>query len=134
MEEPGRYIGVCQSMKLTTSMGGKPYFDIQFKITQRAGDGEWIDIEEPYDRGVRVYLTKPAEPQSFAILQNIGFNGDFDNPCITNEYLELMCRHQNYNGRTSERWEFPRLARAAPPDDLVIADLRERWRQVTEQL
>jgi hypothetical protein len=62
-------------------------------------------------------------------LTALAFNGDFENPDVTHEPVQLTCKHEEYQGKTQERWdlaEFATRERQAPQAD-EIRKLKARW-------
>jgi len=115
----GRYLGTCKDLGMDTSVNKTLLLDVIFEVSQIASNGNWEQVS-PFDRHVRIYLSPAAWPMSQQKLDSLDFNGDFRNPEITTEWVELICKHEDYKGQTRERWELAEWGnqeRLAPPDD-----------------
>ena len=127
----GLYLGNFNNMGLDTSSKGTPCLDIVFDINHildETGD-DWAAIEEPFQRHVKVYLSDASWEMSKKRLTALQYNGDFDNPDITHEPVQLTCKHEEYQGKLTEKWdlaEFATRERQAPNAD-EIRKLKARW-------
>lgn len=119
----GNYQGWVESVATTTSGRGNPQLEIRFCI------------DEGTRRTIFLSLTDAAREKFVdGVLEQIGFNGDFANPTIAQEFyddykLEVYCKHEEYDGKTRERWAISSgdFQNEAAGDD-VIARLNASWR------
>lgn len=125
----GTYRAVVDSITVGESAKGTPQlvFAVNVHVTTS-------DVRR---RNITLFLSDKALPYSEKTLADLGFNGDYENPCIKPEAyadgVEVYCKHEEYeaNGerKMAERWNFsmPRAA-VKPASDTVKATLAQRWR------
>lgn len=132
---PGSYW--CRLLGAVVSeIGDKktPALVMKFDITHRAGsDGMWVDLPQPEQREVRLFLSEAAWPYTEEKLKAFGFSGDFGKPDFDPEWknagCELVCKHETSNGKVYEKWDFPRSAgETAPANPDVVRTLNARWK------
>ena len=105
--------------------------DIVFNVQLIASDGAWNDLDQPFDRHVRMYLSDAAWDQSIEKLALLGFNGDFKNPEITDDWVALECVHEEYNSKMGEKWELSDWGGSSErkaPDDNTLRTLNARYK------
>lgn len=90
---------------VTTESGAKktPTLALTFDVTHFAEGADWVEVPVT-ERTVFMYLSDAAWPYTSEKLQKLGFNGDFDNPTISQQQVSLELTHESYNGQTKERW------------------------------
>src|SRR4051812_513284 len=116
---PGSYFG--RPLKAVVAELGadkKPALVISFDITAVARDGAWVDLPNPEQRDVKMFLTVNAWPYTEAKLKTLGFNGDFAAPLFSEEFnagAELVCTNRVYNGKTFDDFDFPRSSGEVAP-------------------
>jgi hypothetical protein len=131
LAQEGLYNGQCKEIGPNTSSKGTPFIDITFDIMLVAANGAWDDLDPPLTRHLRIYLSDAAWSQSLDKLKTLGFNGDFQNPKITEEWVELECKHEEYNGRMGEKWELANWGGGADrkaPDENTLRVLSARYK------
>lgn len=121
MVEPGTYTGVFRSIEV----GKSPNTGTPCVATV------WHIEEEDCERTVYTYINKNTQKISFAKLDSIGFNGDFDNPDVSIETVQLRCIHSEYNEQMREKWDFASWGGASvqEADKKVIKDLNAQWKK-----
>lgn len=84
-----------------SSQKGTPHFKVTFDI-------------EGNKKHAYLYLSDAAWPNSEEKLKKLGFNGEFEAPAIdTSLTITLNCKHETYNNKTREKWDFFAKDRAA---------------------
>jgi hypothetical protein len=69
-----------------------------------------------HEKKVFLSLSDAAWPYSAPKLERIGFNGNFTDPGIdTNMPIKLNCKHDFYNNKWKEKWDFFGSEREAKP-------------------
>jgi hypothetical protein len=116
LPEKGTYFAELQSAVLgdkrmkADGTWSAPQMVFSFQITHISKNGAWQALPGPFMRHVYSSLSEAAWPSTEQKLQALGFNGDFQNPDFSdktkNEGVELTCTHQEYQGKTSDKWEF----------------------------
>lgn len=101
----GTYCGTFVKGVVTESSKGTPSLAMTFSITHIAEGGDWVELADPLERTVFLYMSDNAWKYSKEKLEKLGFNGDFDNPQIKNEMVNLELKYENYNGADKARWE-----------------------------
>lgn len=109
--QPGNYLGQLVKGIVSESQGGKPQAAITFNVTHAAVDGQWQEIEHT-ERMLYLSMAGGAKPYTKKKLQTLGYesveNVDGE-PRIrfaaSDEAVELVCKHEPYNGETKERWD-----------------------------
>jgi len=91
----------------------------------------WYIEEEDCERTVYTYINKNTQKISFQKLDSIGFNGDFDNPEVSIETVQLRCTHSEYNEQEREKWDFASWGGASveEAEKKVIKDLNAQWKK-----
>lgn len=119
MLNPGTYLGRMTDCGQSKAKTGTPFFWIEFKIEYEAVNGNWEPIE-PTSRDVEFYLTDAAWDSSISKLKSLGWNGNLDAPEFGPEVaagIPLECKHEEYNGKTRERFGLPYAGRERTPLD-----------------
>ncbi len=110
VQPPGDYWGALSEIGTDKNKNGTPYMYFQFNITHKqAENSESVQVDKPFQREIRWYLTTAAWEGTEEKLKQIGFNGDFINPGIGDQFkiCWLQCEHNKGNdGKTYENWEF----------------------------
>lgn len=80
-------------------------------------------------RTVYLYLSEAALPHTEKKLVSLGFNGIYEAPEFTRtERVELRCKHEEYEGKTMERWDLGFLPKPADKDTLSTLSAKFRAR------
>lgn len=96
MWEAGKYRGNPISGLLGKAKTGTPQFVVTFEIEQSEGQ----------TREVFLFLSEGSIDNTMDKLDRLGFGGDFANPTFNcPEPVELECRHEEWNGKTREKWD-----------------------------
>jgi len=121
MIEPGVYTGVFRDIEI----GKSPNTGTPCVATI------WYIEEEDIERTVYTYINKNTMKTSFKKLDSIGFNGDFNNPAVSVESVELRCVHSEYDGKEREKWDFAAWGGAAveKTDNKTIRELNAMWKK-----
>ena len=133
MLSEGTYTGSIKNAGMDVASTGMPCMDIMFEITHMAQNGEWVGID-PQDRHLYLYCSDAAWQYTERKLNDLGFNGDFKNPKLTNEGVILECKHEIFKSQTREKWELPgggNRERQAPADD-ILRRLSTRYKAATD--
>ena len=129
MPNPGTYYGTKPRGVVAKTKEGKPQLAVTFDVAHVAENGAWKPMGSAYERTVFMSFSDAAMPYTEDKLQKLGFNGDFDNPAFSVEGVSLECRHEQYNGRQTEKWDLsggtftPEKA-----DDETIRHLNRLWK------
>ena len=126
MMNPGTYYARFNGGQNGTSRNGSPNVVAEFTITHQAIDDQWVDEPEQPNRTVYISMSDNAVPYSLPKLKLIGAAGDLLNLTFSKvgESFTLECKENFYEGKTTERWDFPQIAReVTPPSDDVLRRL-----------
>lgn len=119
-----------------------PYLYIKGNITHVWDGAQYDKLVTPLVRDVRYFVSDGAMPMTMPRLEAIGFNGDFANPDIApgiKEKTRFVCQHEDYNGKTIERWLLQDAEEAAPgasheaPDQQTILRLNQLYKAQKSQ-
>lgn len=120
---PGQYQATLQKIEVAAAKSGIPQAILTFSI-----DG--------HIRRVYLSLSEKAFKYSQASLATVGFNGDFAAPAFSNPGPHVLdCTNEEYEGKQTERWQFPRGPRELPKpigSDLAM-QLSARYRATVQQ-
>lgn len=105
----GRYIESKQK--------GTPGVEVTFDVMQ-------------HKKTVTMYLSDKSEERTMRLLADLGFNGDFENMAFADKEVELSCKHEDYNGKTYEKWNYWGEQQAAPIDISKAKSLTARFKSV----
>lgn len=114
----GYYWAAPLSGKLTTTQTGTMQFAIEFKL---------LDTDDR--RTVFLFTTDAAWPYTEEKLRKLGWNGNADDMAFTADRIELVCKHEQYNGKTREKWDVARDQAEMPvaPED-AKREVLARWK------
>ncbi len=110
MMNANNYFGKVRQGVLGTAKNEKktPYIAVTVTLTHEAGNGEWVEII-PVDRTAYWHLSDAAWPHTIKRLATIGFTRDFDAIAFVGDAVnigvEWVCSHEEYGGKTRERWD-----------------------------
>ncbi len=111
---PGSYLGKLVDAGLgEVGQNNTPAFILTFSLTHEARGGQWCDIT-PVSRDVQLFMTENAKGYAFADLRALGFNGDMADPKFSDDMytgLELECFHEQYQGKSQEKFKIAKLKR-----------------------
>lgn len=113
--EEGIYLGTYTGAQAIV-LGAKktPFITLDFDVTHKAGDGEWLECGATFQRGIRlcvsdgVWNNETAKSILLDKLKALGFNGDFASPVFGAELLlaeggtQLKCE---WDGKYNN-WDF----------------------------
>lgn len=130
----GTYFGQLQGGKVTKAKSGSPQMEVEFLVINVWNGSEWTPIAPGTMRTIYMSLTDDAWPYSQRKLEALGFNGNFRDPDFGNEAkgegVQLLCNHDSYNGKASEKWELANWGKrengSAGAD--VLRTLEARWK------
>lgn len=116
--EEGSYFGPLVSMEsVEVGQNSTPAFVMTWSLTHKAVNGQWHTIE-PFEAKTFQFLSQGAYAISFEQLEGMGFNGDFTAPELDPIYTEkgttLVCSHEDYQGKTRERWKCATWGEGSP--------------------
>ena len=109
----GRYRAEVVNQGLGKSKTGTPHFALRVKMLSQLVNGEEFDVRD-YERTIYVYLNDKTVKYTIEKLERLGFDGSSfrqldpsdPNACsFVGKLLELDCRHEEYNGEMSEKWD-----------------------------
>ena len=103
--EAGAYYGTVKQAVTSKAQTGSPQVAVAFDITHHAVAGQWIELSSPIERSMFLSLHANAKAYSQEKLRMLDFNGDFDEPILTTEGVRLTCSHEEYEGKSRDRWE-----------------------------
>lgn len=134
MKEKGTYFGKLQSGIVGQAKTGSPQMCIEFTVTHILGaDGQWQGCDE-FVRTVFMPMTDNAWPYAVEKLERLGFDGNFKTPGFSDaaqaEGVELLCRHESYEGRSVEKWDLAGGGSYVPKPagDDAVRRLAEKWK------
>lgn len=109
MIEAGTYLGKLAKWGSAESKTGTPYVYLDFTVGHRARDGQWAAMSKTETRTVYLYTSDAAYPYSAEKLTALGFNGLFNSgmdfsDAVKNDGVALECAHEEYDGKTREKW------------------------------
>lgn len=113
LKPEGTYLGSIVEIGTDESQQGTPFLFIEVQVNDIADDqGAWVECDKAL-RSINFYLSEKAWPHSREKLEKLGFNGDFNTPNIDDKYwtegVVLDCWHEEYEGKTREKWNFQEL-------------------------
>ena len=118
MLDPGTYRGYLKEAVTSEGKDASLRMEVMFAIRHVSHDDAWQEIAEA-ERTIYLYLSEKARPYTDAKLKALGFNGDFESPIFDartrEEGIDLVCRHEQYDGNTGERWELKNWKSKAKP-------------------
>jgi hypothetical protein len=89
----GTYKGRPTLTELGESGTGTPYVRVSFDV----GNGKTAFVY--------FYLSEKAKRYAERDLEALGFNWDEQAPAVAGDEVLLNCKHEEYNGKTKERWQ-----------------------------
>ena len=113
----GYYMGKPTGGRLTTTRGGTPQFAVTFAL------------EGGENRTVFMFATDKAWQYTEEKLLALGWNNDPDDMRFTTESIELSCKHEEYQGKTNEKWDVANGKKEwEPAPDDVKRSVMARWK------
>lgn len=131
MTPEGDYSAVIVKGITTKAQTGNPQMAVLLHITHDASNGEWRQLNEIIERNLYIALTDSAMPYAEQKLKTLGFNGDFGQPEFAIKAVAVICTHDDYQGKTRERWdlrEWGEKPDAERADDDVVRQLNAKWK------
>lgn len=111
---------------------------LSYNITHQSDGEDWQEVEKPFTRDIALWLTEKAFAGTMELLDQMGHNGDFVEPEFGNddvrENAQLECSHEEYEGKTKDRWELVEYRsgfQRKKADDKTLRQLQARaktWR------
>lgn len=98
MIEQGTYRAVAASAQLTETSKGKEFIAVEFKITEGEMAGEVV----PWSG----WLTEKAEDRTLSSLRAMGWGGDILDLSGLDTEVDVVVKHEEYNGNTSAKVAF----------------------------
>ena len=110
---------------------GKP---ISGRYTESKQKGT-LSVEVTFDvmghkKVIHFYLSEKAEEKSMRLLAELGFNNNWEAMAFADVEVELQCKHEEYNNKTQERWNFWGANQSAPIDINKAKSLSARFKSV----
>jgi len=113
MIDTGYYDGVLTDWGCNKSETGTGYIFLVFDV-------------EGQERTVRLFTSTKAWPYTKEKIQRLGFDGEnFPNE-LYQQGTRLQCSHEEYQGKTHEKWDLALGGGAKPDDD---ADLTQQFKK-----
>jgi len=119
----------------TCGQKASPLLRVHIQVNHYAQDEQWIPLDQPEQRELRLFLTDGAWPYTEKKLRALGFNGDFDEPRFAGEAINAICKHRagkdENAGKTFEDWdlaEWGESREAQPPDRETVRLLERKWK------
>lgn len=125
----GTYYCAITGAECVQSKSGNSQIEMKFQATHVQVGSEWQELLSPETKSMFMALTDAAYPYTSQKLEILKFNGDFNNIQFEVEAIALKLSHQDYEGRSMERWELAEWfggAREPAPED-EISKLNARW-------
>jgi len=129
LKTEGAYKGEILRHSLGLSANKTPYLELIARFNQIENDAlEFEDLETPFSKPVRIYLSTNAMDNSKKTLNHYGFAdstlarlrpGHPDAFSFAGKEIVATCRHGEYKGRPKEEWNVQR--RNAPADEAELA-------------
>lgn len=126
----GNYMATLAGMAYGESTNGKEV--MTYTIDVRVST---TDIRR---RTISAYFTGGARQYTEEQLRKMGFNGDFDQPAVDENWykepFEVYCKHEEWDDgkgqgpKTLEKWAFSQGNRIKPADANLKAQAAQRWR------
>lgn len=108
MLEPGTYLGTFKSGEACKTRGNKDQVACVFNVTAFAQGGKWVPIEHT-ERTVYLSLEGGAKEYTGKKLTNLEFDGNFSMSPLgfgkLGQGINLICRHETYNNKLSDKWD-----------------------------
>lgn len=83
-----------------------------------------------HKKSVTMYLCGAAEERTLRLMADLGFNNDWENMVFADKEVELSCKHEPYNGKVYEKWNYWGEQQAAPMDINKAKSLSARFKSV----
>lgn len=116
--EAGNYVGKPISGRYTESkQKGTPSVEVTFDVMG-------------HKKVIHFYLSEKAEERSMLLLKELGFNNNWEAMAFSDVEVELQCKHEEYNGKPQERWNFWGANQSAPIDINKAKSLSARFKSV----
>lgn len=125
MMDAGVYAGRVVSAKTTVAGTGSPQMEVECQLLNEDGS-ETSTV-------VKAVLSLTDKARSGFVdrkLAEMGFNGDFKDPQFAREVyerIELECAHDEWKGKTKEKWSLGRGG-TRPADNDILQRLAADWR------
>jgi len=130
--DEGRY-----QVKITAQAFGKspekhtPFFGLEFFVCGQYDPvtGELTGVGQRYVRETKLWITDGTFERTLQKLRSLGFEGSSFkelNPESSNHHsfvdveVDMVCQHEDYNGKAIERWELPGLSRTTMANDASV--------------
>lgn len=127
LRNPGVYIGKIKNWYRGVSQNGSAYIEFVVFVTEReTEEGEREKLETPFSVPVTRYMTPGALPITAADLAYLGYTDgdpaklDRDHPQAFNfrdKEVYVRCDHDEYQGKTREKWNLQRRKRPATAEE-----------------
>lgn len=128
----GKYWGPVTKLAFGQSKNGSPQVEVSIQLTHNE---QLEKLAQPIERTSFWSLVGAAEDYSMKKLDAIEFNGDFHNsPDYGQQAKEgvwWVCEHDEYNGKTRERWdllEWGTGRETKPMETDTLRTLTARWK------
>ena len=136
MTTPGIYYGKVVEAVTGEAGTGKPQLVATFAVTHHLDEqnNAWLPAEADMQRRMYLSLADGAWPYTQGKLELLGFSGDFENPQFGKPAQKLLCRHDEYQGRVTEKWELADYAggEVKPASTDVKKRLGAKWRATAD--
>lgn len=132
MNEIGEYNGYLQGGVVGETQGGTEQMVISFKVHYMKNEnGEWAELPVPIDANIYLSFSDKAWEWTEKKLVALGFNNNFDAPDFADDAktngVRLKNRHEDYQGKRTEKWELASFGGPAKADENKIKKLQQRW-------
>ncbi|MBN1456574.1 MAG: hypothetical protein JW912_01835 [Sedimentisphaerales bacterium] len=136
-KQAGTYYGVLVQAGVDTLNSEKktPFMYLTFRMTHFLEGGDWVGIDEPFERDVKYYLSDSAWSYTEKDLERLEFNGNFEEPEFKKEFYnpgtEVLCSVRREGDKSYEDWDLPGgvngpRERTAPSKE-VLQKFKARW-------
>lgn len=135
MAAEGKYHGILKQGVVGLSQASNvEQVELTFDITHQLGeDQQWHPIAS-MERTIFLSLSDNSWQYTEAKLKALGFNGDFRDMQFGEgpraEGVELLCQHEEYQGKKRERWELANWSsrEVRPAGDDKLRRLNAKWK------
>lgn len=109
MLEAGDYFGQLKQWGIDEPKEGKtPSIWLEFNVSHVSAKGAWVETGEQ-KRTIYLFISDAAWPYTMEKLNRLGFNGNFGTMDFGDEAknrgVQLTCRHEEYKGKSREKWD-----------------------------
>lgn len=131
LKAEGVYRGTIMRHSMGLSANKTPYLELIGRFTERENDAlEFVELETPFTKPLKLWLSKAAMDNSKKTLEYYGFQGNSlaallpnrpDSFTFEGKPIQARCSHGEYKGRPKEDWNIQRANMPVEEKDLLEA-------------